>query len=63
MCVMQEKYVLRAGVTHTVYHAYTVCVPYISNWENRETLLNIKTELYWAETSLDKIILDKIVSL
>lgn len=63
MYVMQQKYVLCAGVTHTAYHAYTVCVPYISNWEKRETLLNIKTELCWAETSLDKMILDKIVSL
>lgn len=63
MCAMQQKYVLCVGVTHTVYHADTVCVLYISNREKRETLLNIKTELCWAETSLDKMILDKIVSL
>lgn len=63
MCVVQQKYILCAGVTHTIYHTYTVCVPYISNREKRETLLNIKTELCWAETSLDKMILDKMVSL
>lgn len=63
MFVMQQIYILGAGVTRTVYHACTVCVPYISNREKRETLLNIKIELCWAETSMDKMILDKMVSL